>query len=114
MPKVGKKHFPYTPRGKADAERERLVEAMDRAQKESELLRKNDLMNRSGWETRRLRRAQGLRPVPGRAPYHPHPNPPPKGWRPPKKNFPVRGTPPRVGKTPPKPPRKNPYQESDR
>ena len=36
MPKVGKKHFPYTPKGKADAKKERLAEAMDRALKESE------------------------------------------------------------------------------
>ena len=109
MPKVGKKHFPYTPKGKADAKKERLAEAMERAQKESALLRAKDSMNRGGGG-----RTQGLRPVPDRAPYRPHPNPPPKGWQPPKKNFPVRGTPPRVGKTPPKPPRKNPYQESDR
>ncbi len=80
MPRVGKKHFPYTPKGKADARKERLVDAMERAQNESSRLQTNDAMRRGGYD-----RKPGLRPVPGRAPYRPHPNPPPKGFRPPKK-----------------------------
>jgi hypothetical protein len=92
MPRVGKKHFPYTPKGKADARKERLVDAMERAQNESSRLQTNDAMRRGGYD-----RKPGLRPVPGRAPYRPHPNPPPKGFRPPKKTS--RTPPPYVGKT---------------
>ena len=104
MPKVGKKHFPYTPKGKADARKERLVDAMERAQNETSRLQASDAMRRGGYD-----RKPGLRPVPGRAPYRPHPNPPPKGFRPPKKTFPGRGTPPEIGKK-----KKPSYGGSDR
>ena len=78
MPKVGKKHFPYTKAG---------VAAAMKAQQEK--------------KTRAYQKGRGSYPGMG-------------GQRSPGETRPPRRPPVRVGKTPPKPPRKNPYQESDR
>lgn len=81
MPKVGGKHFPYTKAG---------VAAAMKAQREKKTAIQKSRGSQSGMGGQY------------RSPTNPPRRPPGR-----QKNFPMRGTPPRVRK-------KNPYPESDR
>ena len=101
MPKVGKKHFPYTKEGGAAAMKDAKAQRGAKEAWQAHQLGRGAHPGMYGqrrkgehaaWEEAKRRR-EGL---------------PGSGYRPPRR------PPVRVGKTPPKPPRKNPYQESDR